>query len=149
MFELSNILEVYTDGSAQLSSQRGGWAFIVVVQDQVVYESFGKDYPTTNNRMEMLAMINALKIVMNKVSKYDEIKIFSDSNLVVTGYNSWVFSWIKSNWVKSNRKPVENKDLWLILHELRHPKITLHWVRGHNGHKYNEHVDKLTRNYME
>ena len=96
---------------------------------------------TTNNRMELLAVIVALESM--KMPNLD-ITIYTDSKYVKDGSSTWMHNWIKNNWTTADRKPVKNQDLWMALHTLlQKHDVTLHWVRGHAGNPMNERADKL------
>ncbi len=101
---------------------------------------------TTNNRMEMTAVIEALK----QLKRPCRIRIFTDSRYVKDGMTQWMSSWIRNNWMNSQKKPVLNRDLWEILLDLSKPhKIQWEWVRGHAGHPENERCDQLAREALK
>lgn len=131
---------VHTDGSC-LSNPGGvgGWA-AVITQDGESTEIWGNEKVTTNNRMEMLAVIRALQFLPSGSNVY----VFTDSQYVQKGITHWVPSWKRKNWLSVRNKPVANKDLWVELDKQnnRH-MISWHWVRGHDGDAHNERVDKL------
>jgi ribonuclease HI len=103
-------------------------------------ELSGGDPATTNNRMEMTAVIRALEALIEPC----EVLLHSDSRYVIDGMTKWVHGWQKKGWINASKKPVRNEDLWheLIAAAARH-KITWQWVKGHDGHVENERVDKL------
>lgn len=145
------MIEIYTDGACTGNPGEGAWGFIVI-KDGVVIQKSKKAYKlTTNNRMEMLAVFFALKYIFDSNLLEEEIIIYSDSNLVVSAFNqNWLQSWKKNNWRKSDKKAVVNKDIWEYigpLYEKIRPKFV--WVKGHNGNKYNEEVDKLATGEVE
>ena len=102
----------------------------------------GAERETTNNRMEMRAVIEALKVL----KRSSKITLHTDSKYVMEGITNWIESWKKNNWRNANRKPVKNSDLWLELDvEVKKHQIKWIWVKGHSGNHYNEIVDKLAR----
>jgi ribonuclease HI len=137
-----------------MSTRNGGWAFVVVKEDENQYEKWGSDKLTTNNIMELTALKEGLCWALNTLSeesttkeRFTEITIFTDSQYCSKGYNEWCKGWEKKNWKNSQKKTVENLALWKEIHGLRHPYIKVEWVRGHDGNKWNEYCDSLTRNY--
>ena len=132
-------LKIYTDGACSGNPGKGGWAAIIL-DDSNQSSISGGESNTTNNRMELMAPIMALK----KVRKKSEITIFTDSKYVKDGITDWIKKWKVNNWKSSNKKPVKNKDLWIKLDTvcLRH-KVTWKWVKAHSGNKYNNLVDEL------
>ncbi len=133
-------IEIYTDGACSGNPGSGGWGAVLLYKGHEKKIS-GSAKETTNNRMEMMAVIEALKAV--KKSKADII-IYTDSKYVQNGITSWIHGWKKNGWKGSNRKPVKNVDLWqdLDLESSKH-NIDWQWVKGHNGNKYNEIADEL------
>ena len=135
---------IYTDGSCLNNPGPGGWAAIII--DPVTQsrkEISGGYKETTNNRMEMTSIIEAL-------STLDEpciAKIFSDSEYVCNAFNKgWLASWVKRNWVKADRKPVKNVDLWKKMQEkMAKHSVTFQWVKGHAGNPENERCDHLAQ----
>ena len=132
-------LKIYTDGACSGNPGKGGWAAIIL-DDSNQSSISGGESNTTNNRMELMAPIMALK----KVRKKSEITIFTDSKYVKDGITDWIKKWKVNNWKSSNKKPVKNKDLWIKLDNvcLKH-KVTWKWVKAHSGNKYNNLVDEL------
>ncbi|GMO60429.1 MAG: ribonuclease HI [Rickettsiales bacterium] len=134
---------IYTDGSCSGNPGKGGWGAILLYKDAKKELSGYEEY-TTNNRMELKAVIEALKAIKEN----SKIELYTDSNYVKEGISTWILKWKKNNWKTSDRKPVKNRDLWLELDELVHKHdVMWNWVKGHNGDKYNEEVDKIARNY--
>ena len=131
--------KIYTDGACSGNPGKGGWAAIIL--DDLNQSSIsGGENNTTNNRMELMAPIMALK----KIKKRSEITIFTDSKYVKNGITDWIKKWKQNNWKSSNRKPVKNKDLWIKLdNSCQKHKITWKWVKAHAGTKYNNLVDEL------
>ena len=135
------MIKIYTDGSCLKNPGNGGWAAIICTDNEVKKIS-GSEKDTTNNRMELMATINALKEVNSK----DLIEIYTDSKYVKNGITDWIHSWIKNNWKTSNKEDVKNKDLWVQLHELNNnSKIKWNWVKAHAGNPLNEEVDLLAK----
>jgi len=140
-------LEVYTDGSSLGNPGPGGWGAVFVEKDKIIHELGGFEMNTTNNRMELSAVIGTLKYIWKSgFQNIKEIVIFADSSYVLTGITSWVFNWEKNGWRTANKKPVMNQDLWQELIELvRTSKVKINWqkVKGHSGHVYNDRADEI------
>ncbi len=132
---------IYTDGACSGNPGPGGWAALLQV-DEISTTLSGGDPSTTNNRMEMQAVIASLSTLTESC----EIELFTDSRYVIDGITDWINAWRQNNWRTANGKPVKNKELWQDLHALtlKH-RITWRWVRGHSGNQYNELVDQLAR----
>jgi ribonuclease HI len=132
--------EIYTDGSCLGNPGRGGWG---VVSDN--FKLSAGQSNTTNNQMEMTAILKALE----ECSKRDiqEVRIFTDSNYVKNGINVWIINWKKNGWRTSTGTPVKNKELWMAIDEARNKLglVEWKWVKAHNGNPKNEEVDKLAR----
>lgn len=139
------MLKIWTDGSCLGNPGPGGWAFIAT-NGKDIAERNGGEKETTNNRMELTAVIKAL----SAAKKHDELEIHTDSQYVKNGMEKWVRQWKNNNWKNAEKKPVKNKELWQQLDELAQTKkITWVWVRGHNGNTYNERCDELARTAAE
>ncbi len=135
-------VEIFTDGACSGNPGAGGWGVILRCRD-VEKELSGSEKETTNNRMEMTAVINALKALKCPCN----ITLYTDSKYVMDGVNEWLPNWKKNGWKTANKKTaVKNVDLWQVLDELlgQH-EIRWVWVKGHNGHPENERVDTLAR----
>lgn len=134
-----NIVEIFTDGACSGNPGPGGWGAILRFGKHEK-ELFGFSKHTTNNRMELLAAISALE-ALKRTSK---VELTTDSSYVKDGITKWIHNWKKRGWRKSNKKPVENRELWERLDKisLKHD-ISWHWIRGHTGHRENELADKL------
>ena len=132
--------KIYTDGACSGNPGKGGWAAIILDSDLNQSRISGSESNTTNNRMELLAAIMALK----KIKKKSDIIIFTDSKYVKDGITDWIKKWKLNSWKSSNKKPVKNKDLWIKLDNscLKH-KVTWRWVKAHAGNKYNNLADEL------
>lgn len=138
-------IEIYTDGSSLGNPGPGGWGAVVVSGEKIIKELGGFEKETTNNRMELKAVIETVKYITKNYSK-GKITIFADSSYVLTGITSWIFNWEKNGWRTANKKPVLNQDLWKELIELiRNYDNKINWqkVKGHSGHVYNERADEI------
>ncbi len=132
---------IYTDGACIGNPGLGGWGAIIINQDNEKKISGGSQL-TTNNRMEMQAVVEALKFIKTASS----ITLYTDSKYIINGISSWIYKWKKNNWTSSNKKPIKNIDLWIIIDSFtsKHT-IEWKWIKGHSGDYYNEEVDKLAR----
>lgn len=133
-------IEIYTDGACSGNPGPGGWGAVLIYNGKEK-ELSGSEKETTNNRMELTAVIMAL----NALNQPCEVKLTTDSKYVCDAINkSWVYSWRKNGWKKSDKKPALNVDLWKeLLSLLEKHDVEFIWVKGHNGHKYNEICDAL------
>lgn len=139
------MLKIWTDGSCLGNPGPGGWGFIAT-DGKNIAERSGGEPNTTNNRMELMAVIRAL----HACKRHDELEIHTDSQYVKNGMQSWVKNWKKNNWKTATKKPVKNQDLWMELDAIASTKkIHWVWVRGHNGNEMNERVDVLARTFAE
>ena len=133
------MIKIYTDGACKGNPGVGGWGAIIM-QDEKNIELFGGENETTNNRMELMAVIMALK----EISSNLELTIYTDSTYVQKGISEWIKNWKVNNWRSSSKKPVKNKDLWIELDEVvGSRKINWEWVKGHAGNEGNEKADEL------
>jgi len=132
-------VDVFTDGACKGNPGPGGWG-VLLRMGQHEKEMSGGEPDTTNNRMEMMAVIKAL----NALTEPCEVTLHSDSKYVIDGITKWVHGWKKKGWINASKQPVRNADLWhdLIEAVARH-RVHWVWVRGHDGHVENERVDKL------
>ena len=141
-------IKIYTDGACAGNPGPGGWAAIII-QKNKVEKLFGGEKMTTNNRMELMAVIKALEYYNLKIDEqldFKHIKIFTDSTYVKEGITVWVNKWKKNNWKTSNKKDVKNKDLWEKLLKLTvSKKIDWIWVKGHSGDPMNDMADGLAK----
>ena len=141
----SNKLEIYTDGACLGNPGPGGWAALIIDNNQERILS-GNNEMTTNNRMELLAVIKALE----SINHHLEITIYTDSKYVINGITSWIKKWKTNDWKNSSKTPVKNIDLWKILDvSPQKKKIKWVWVKGHSGNTYNDKVDEIARNQAE
>ena len=134
--------KIYTDGACSGNPGPGGWAVIILVNNEIKEMFFGSEKNTTNNQMELLAPIKAIQ----KFKKKSEISIFTDSTYVRDGITIWIKQWEKNGWKTASKKPVKNKELWKKLKNLssKH-SIKWIWVKGHAQDKYNNLVDELAQ----
>ncbi len=134
--------KIYTDGACSGNPGPGGWAVIILINNEIKEMFFGSEKNTTNNQMELLAPIKAIQ----KFKKKSEISIFTDSTYVRDGITIWIKRWEKNGWKTSSKKPVKNKELWKKLKNLssKH-SIKWIWVKGHAQDKYNNLVDELAQ----
>lgn len=133
-------IEIYTDGACSGNPGKGGWGAVLVYKGNEK-EISGCEKETTNNRMELTAVIMALKALKEPCN----VKLTTDSKYVCDAINKgWVYSWKSKGWKKADKKPALNVDLWEQLLELIEiHNVEFNWVKGHNGHKYNERCDEL------
>ena len=134
---------IYTDGACLGNPGPGGWATIIFdKKNEKRIQRVGSELTTTNNRMELTAIIESLRTIPLQ----SNLIVFTDSKYVINGIELWIFQWKKNNWLASNKKKVKNKDLWILLDSLtKNLKIKWNWVKGHSGDRFNEEVDKLAR----
>ena len=134
-------MEIYTDGACSGNPGPGGYGAILKFQHRVK-EISGCETDTTNNRMELMAVIQALQ----QLKRPCRVKIYSDSSYVVKGMTVWLPGWIRRKWLNSKKQPVLNRDLWEHLMKLSRPhEIEWKWIRGHKGHQENERCDELAK----
>jgi ribonuclease HI len=139
------MIKIYTDGSCLKNPGDGGWAALININDEIKKIS-GSVKDTTNNKMELMAPIMALK----QIKQNDQIEIYTDSQYVRLGITEWVHKWIKNNWQTSKKEPVKNKELWIQLYELTNQfEIKWIWVKAHAGNALNEEVDLLAKKAAE
>ncbi|MBN2658526.1 MAG: ribonuclease HI [Spirochaetales bacterium] len=139
-----NKITVYTDGGCTGNPGPGGWAAVLLFDGKEIRLS-GGDESTTNNKMELTAVIKAL----SHINEHSELRtrpveIFTDSQYVKNGLTQWIFNWIRNGWKTAAKQPVKNKEYWLALKE-EADKLELkwNWVKGHSGNEYNELCDSL------
>lgn len=132
---------MYTDGACSGNPGPGGWG-AVLISEQLEQKLYGGSPYTTNNQMELTAVIKGLEVLLTP----QEIDIFTDSEYVRRGITEWIKKWKVNQWKTSDKKDVKNKDLWLQLENAIHfHKINWFWVKGHSGNIYNELADMLAR----
>ena len=130
-------IDIFTDGSCSGNPGPGGWSGVII--HDLISILTGYETNTTNNRMELMATINVIKLIDPKIN----INLYTDSNYVKNGITVWIHNWIKNNWKNSQKKEVANKDLWLQLHDLNNTyKINWNWVKAHENNTYNNLADE-------
>ncbi len=130
---------IYTDGACRGNPGPGGWGALLRYADHEKKIS-GAETDTTNNRMELSAAIHALATLKQSC----RVDLYTDSQYVKKGISEWLQAWIKRNWLKADKQPVKNADLWKILAEQAHRHhVSWHWVKGHSGHPENDLADAL------
>jgi ribonuclease HI len=140
-------IKIYTDGSSLGNPGPGGWGMVVLEGEKKIHEQGGYDKNTTNNRMELTAVMETLKYI-TKHHKKDNVAIFADSSYVLTGIQSWIHNWEKNGWRTANKKQVLNQDLWKELIALvRSYRNKINWekVKGHSGHIHNDRADEIAK----
>ena len=134
------MVKIYTDGACSGNPGRGGWAAIIIDGEKIEKIS-GASKNTTNNRMELIAVISALKYVDEQ-----NIELFTDSKYTKDGIEKWIYNWKKNGWKTANKQSVKNIDLWQDLDQLNQKKnVHWNWVKGHSNNEYNNMADKLAR----
>jgi len=136
---------IYTDGACRGNPGPGGWGAVLAYGSKKK-ELFGSERETTNNRMELLAAIEALE----SLNRSCKVSIYTDSQYVRKGILEWMDNWKKRGWKTAARKPVKNQDLWISLDKalMRH-NVDWHWVKGHSGIAGNEHADSLANQAID
>lgn len=134
-------IEIYTDGACSGNPGPGGWG-VLLRSGQYEKELCGGEAETTNNRMEMMAVIKALEAL----KKRSDVTLYTDSKYVMQGITEWIDGWKAKNWKTASKKPVKNKDLWQQIDSLvQKHNVEFQWVKGHAGHPDNERADELAR----
>ena len=140
------MITIYTDGACSGNPGIGGWGVVIIDNKDKITLLNGGEKITTNNRMELTAAINAILYFKKK----HNLEIFTDSKYLKDGIESWIHRWKINGWKTSNKQPVKNKDLWLILDDkMDYHDIKWNWVKGHANNKFNEKADSLARKYIE
>ena len=152
------MIHIYTDGGCSGNPGPGGWGYVIMRNEEggrrngeegnsvLLEEKCGGEKLTTNNRMELQAVIAALEALPQLKAGAEKITIFTDSQYVQKGITCWIDDWKKRGWKTSDKKPVKNQDLWQRLEALAAAfSINWTWVKGHSGNEYNEHCDALTQ----
>ncbi len=141
----TNKVYIFTDGGCRGNPGIGGWGALLRYGNSEK-ELFGSEKDTTNNRMELMAAIQALEALKRPC----EIELTTDSQYVRRGISEWMADWKKRGWKTAAKKPVKNKDLWQRLDEAANKhQINWHWVKGHSGHEGNERADELANRAMD
>ena len=137
----NNTVEIFTDGACSGNPGPGGWGALLRWRD-TVKELNGGERETTNNRMEMMAAIQALEAL----KRPSLVQLHTDSTYLRDGITKWIHGWKKKGWKTANKKPVKNVDLWQRLEAaMEQHQVEWHWVKGHAGHPENERADALAR----
>lgn len=136
---------VFTDGAAEGNPGPGGWGAVLVVDDERVVEEYGSEGYTTNNRMELTAMIAGLKMIPGDTS----VNVYTDSQLVVNIITKWADGWKAKGWKKKSPGPIANLELVKEAHELARarPDVGIIWIKAHSGNRWNEYADALATAY--
>ena len=130
-------IDIFTDGSCSGNPGPGGWSGVII--HDLISILTGNETNTTNNRMELMATINVIRLIDPRI----KINLYTDSNYVKNGITVWIHNWIKKNWKTSQKKEVANKDLWLKLYDLNNTyKINWYWVKAHETNTYNNLADE-------
>ena len=136
---------VFTDGSCEGNPGPGGWGVVWVEEDRIVFQSSGTEARTTNNRMELTALIQAYR----KLPENSEITVYSDSQLCVKTVNEWAAGWERRGW-RRRSGAIANlelvRELWALVHA--HPRVRLQWIRAHDGSRWNEYADALASTFL-
>jgi len=137
---MTSKIEIYTDGACSKNPGAGGWGAVLLYKEHIKKIS-GSEKDTTNNRMELKAVIESLRVVRKSAA---DIIVYTDSKYVQNGIMEWIHGWKKNGWKNAAKKPIKNVDLWMELDaEAAKHKIEWKWVKGHSGNKYNEMADEL------
>jgi ribonuclease HI len=139
-------ISIYTDGACSGNPGPGGWGAVLIYKDNIK-EISGFVNNTTNNRMEIFAIIKAF----SALKQHCKIDVYSDSAYVINSFNQgWIRNWEANSWKKSNKSPVENQDLWrqLLLYVRKH-EVKWHKVKGHSNNKFNNRCDELATNHIK
>ena len=138
---MNNTIKIQTDGACSGNPGKGGWGAVLIYSDRDEEKHLsGADKLTTNNKMELTATIESLKLI----KKPNEIEIYTDSQYVKNGISLWIINWKNNGWKTANKKPVANKELWVELDKIvQFHNVTWFWVKGHSGNHYNEIADQL------
>ncbi len=132
-------ITIYTDGACKGNPGPGGWGALLIAGGREK-ELFGGERATTNNRMELMAVIRSLQ----SLSRDCDVDLWTDSQYVKNGIQTWIHNWKRNGWKTADKKPVKNADLWreLDIAAARH-RVRWHWVKGHNDHPENDRADAL------
>jgi len=138
-------VEIFTDGACSLNPGPGGWGAILRYRNTEKEFSGGASW-TTNNRMEMTAVVEALHALKEPC----QVTVYTDSRYLKDGITSWIHKWKKNGWKTADKNPVKNQDLWIALDQaIQRHEVEWCWIKGHSGHPENERCDQLARNEIE
>ena len=142
MADIRKSVILYTDGACSKNPGPGGWAAILLYEAHELALT-GAEAATTNNRMELQAVIAGLE----RLKEACDVAVYADSSYVINGFaKGWIFNWRRNGWINSQKKPVENKDLWQALWDaVQRHEVSWHWVKGHDDNVYNNQCDRLAR----
>ncbi|MDR0320174.1 MAG: ribonuclease HI [Treponema sp.] len=143
-------LRIYSDGGCSGNPGPGGWAYVIVQQTfqgvQILAQNLGGEKETTNNRMELTAVIMALRALKTLKDVPRTAAVYTDSQYVQKGITDWIRTWKRNSWRTSDKSPVKNKDLWVELDSLAGEfPLKWEWVKGHAGNEFNEMCDSMTQ----
>ena len=139
-------IDVYTDGACSGNPGVGGWGVVIIKNNENPVYLNGGQFNTTNNQMELMASIKALKYFKNSIN----ITLFTDSKYLKDGIETWIVKWKKNGWKTSAEKSVKNKDLWMELDkQVQRHTINWQWIKSHAGLQHNEQADYLARKFIE
>lgn len=145
-----SVIRIFTDGACSGNPGNGGWG-VVIIKDKEISKHNGSENDTTNNRMELKAAIEGIKLAADESA----ITLYTDSKYVKDGITTWIDNWKKNNWLTSTKKPVKNQDLWQELDKLDEKyQVSWKWVKGHQieeteDSRYNNLADELARNAVK
>ena len=144
-------LEIYTDGGCSGNPGPGGWAYVILGAEsaadrRILAERWGAEAATTNNRMELQAAVSALESLAGLNVAAESVTVYTDYQYMQKGISAWIHTWKRNGWKTSDKKPVKNRELWLLLDELAARfRVMWRWVQGHAGNEFNERCDRMTR----
>jgi ribonuclease HI len=146
---METALKIYTDGGCSGNPGPGGWAYVIILQtfqgESIIAQNKGGVTETTNNKMELTAVIEALR-KLKTMDTPKQVTVYTDSQYVQKGISEWIKTWKKNSWRTSDKKPVKNQELWVELDTLAGEFMVIwQWVKGHAGNKYNELCDQMTQ----
>lgn len=147
-----NDITIYSDGACRGNPGPGSWACFAKDQSQkILFEKTGVETKTTNNKMEMVGVIEGLKGLLQLKLESKAIEFFTDSKYVVSGIKEWMPNWKKRGWKKADKKTPENVELWQEIDQLtqKFSNLTLSWVKGHAGHPENEKCDQMANEALD
>lgn len=141
---------IFTDGASRGNPGRGGWGAIVVMQDSAVAEIGGRADHTTNNKMELTAVLQGLQLLQEKNIKHIDVIVYTDSSYVVNGITKWVIGWQKNGWRTQNKQDVLNKELWQsLIGAVSQFNVDFNLLPGHAGIPGNERCDEIATAYAD